>query len=762
MTGAFGAAAALAAAAVVAPTASAAPAIDVPTPDGATVKEDDRPDSLATKRRELKQKAVELVATGQAEVETRAKGSSSSRVVEVAPGQWVEYETEEEAQLLTFLVEFGDQTDDRFPDAPAGPVHNAIPEPTTQDNSTYWTSDFSREHFLDMFFEGLDDQGGESFHGVYDEMSSGRFDLQGDVSDWVTVPYHQASYGQTESNVDMTRFIQDSADAWYADQVAQGKSPEEITEYLESFDVWDRYDLDGDGVYDEADGYIDHFQAIHAGPGEEAGAPESAIWSHRWSVNPNGWQDGDGPADYEPAGGVRIGDSDVWIRDYTTEPENGGLGVFAHEFGHDLGLPDYYDTAGGENGTGFWNLMSSGSWLGHGDGTIGTTPNHMGAHEKMFLGWLDYTSVDAGESATVDLGLSFHATKKSQAVVVNLPEGEEKIDVLPPFDGKYLYSGTGDDRTASAASPSFTVPADGQLTAKVNYQIEADWDYAYAEISTDGGATFTPLATNLSTDTDPNNQNLGHGITGTTDGAWVGLTADVSAYAGETAQVRFRHVNDAAYHETGLAVDDVAVGSALTASFEDDAAAWTLDGYTVVTDGSYTQTYSHYYVAENRQYAGYDATLATGPYNFGWQLTAPDTVEHYAYQDGLLVWYVNSLYGDNNTSQHPGGGQALPVDANAAALTWSDGTVARNRIQSYDATFSTQAAAPLSLHRETEGGMTTLVTDGAPANPVFDDTDPFAYYDDANPGGSVVVGGTGTTIEVKKVSKRGVMTVLVN
>ena len=40
-----------------------------------------------------------------------------------------------------------------------------------------------------------------------------------------------------------------------------------------------------------------------------------------------------------------------------------GLGVFAHEFGHDLGLPDYYDTAGGENSTAFWTLMSSGSWL---------------------------------------------------------------------------------------------------------------------------------------------------------------------------------------------------------------------------------------------------------------------------------------------------------------------------------------------------------------------------------------------------------------
>jgi immune inhibitor A len=119
---------------------------------------------------------------------------------------------------------------------------------------------------------------------------------------------------------------------------------------------------------------------------------------------------------------VKVGDSDFWIRDYTTEPENGGLGVFAHEYAHDLGLPDLYDTSGGENGTGFWTLMSSGSWLGHGDGAIGTTPNHMGAWEKLQLGWLDPINVKAGSKTTVNLGPAAHATKKGQALVVELPK----------------------------------------------------------------------------------------------------------------------------------------------------------------------------------------------------------------------------------------------------------------------------------------------------------------------------------------------------
>ncbi|WP_110589894.1 immune inhibitor A domain-containing protein [Microbacterium suaedae] len=752
-TCALGAAALLAGSLLVPTAATAAPA-SASAPEAPTdAPSDNRPDPLAEKRTAEKQKAAELVATGKADVTERGRGSNKSRVVELKPGEYVEYGTAETAQLFTILVEFGDDVDERFPDAPAGPRHNEIPEPGESDNSTYWMSDFSKAHYEDMFFGD-----GESFADVYDEMSSGRFAVEGGVSDWVQVDNNEASYGETESQQDMTRFIQDSADAWYDAQLAEGRSQDDIVAELQSYDVWDRYDADGDGIINEPDGYIDHFQAVHAGAGEEAGAPEWAIWSHRWAAGQAGLGE-EGPSQYMPLGGVQIGDTDIWIRDYTTEPENGGLGVFAHEFGHDLGLPDYYDTAGGENGTAYWTLMSSGSWLGHGDGAIGTTPNHMGPNEKLFLGWLDYELVEAESDATVDLGPSFHATTRgAQAAIVDLPDAETFIEVGPAASGdRHLYSGSGDDLDVTATSPEFLVPAGGELTASASFDIEVDWDYAYLEATTDGGETWTPVETNLSTTTDPNGQNAGYGITGTSDG-WTALTADLSALAGETAQVRFRYWTDVAATYPGFQVDEIAVGDALTT--DDGASDWTLDGFTVIEDGGYAQPYSHFYIVENRVYGGYDRVLETGAYNFAWSQSSPDQVEHFPYQDGMLVWYVNSLYSDNNTSQHPGGGSALPVDANPTALTWSDGEVARNRIQAFDATFGTHKTDPISLQRETAAGVSTLDVASQKPSATFDDTDPYAYYDAANPGASVIVGGTGTSVTIVDRNKnKGSMTV---
>ena len=175
----------------------------------------------------------------------------------------------------------------------------------------------------------------------------------------------------------------------------------EINEYLAGFDVWDRYDGNGNGNFDEPDGYIDHMNFVHAGEGNEAGGGalgDCAIWSHSWYAFSSLWGV-EGPSPGFLQGGLQIGDSDYWVGKYIINPENGGVGVFAHEYGHDLGLPDLYDTSGGENSTGFWTLMSSGSWLSQNGVDIGSAPDHMGAWEKFQLGWLNYEVAFAGSKS---------------------------------------------------------------------------------------------------------------------------------------------------------------------------------------------------------------------------------------------------------------------------------------------------------------------------------------------------------------------------
>ncbi len=727
------------------------------------VKPDNRPDPLSRKQTAQRRDAVDALVTGKA----RTVGKGPDRTIKMPNGVNVEYPASQSAQLLTFLIEFGNGSPNpAFPDNTAGPLHNQIPEPARSDNSTYWLPDFSKQHFQDMFFNGLPAQGGESFKNVYKEMSSGKFDLQGDVSDWVKVPdvasHYSAANGDEPGSL-MKEFLQDGADAWYAKQLSLGKTPQQIKDYLATFDVWDRFDYDGDGEFNEPDGYIDHFQAVHAGEDESAGAEPWAIWAHRSSTNVNQQV---GP-DFNENGGIQIGTTGFWIRDYTVEPENGGIGVFAHEFGHDLGLPDYYDTQGGDNSTGFWTLMSRGSWMGHGTDTIGTTPNHMGAPDKAFLGWYgpnDLKSVNGEQPAqTVNLGPSYHATTEgAQAVAVTLPQGHATIEVAEPVQGtKYLYSGAGNDRVAFATDESVAVPAGTpELTAKVSYSTEDDWDYAYLRVSEDGGVHWDYVDTNLSTDTDPQQANRGHGITGCSgdrdpdtgvcDMAWANLTADLTDYAGENVQVQWMMVNDTAYYELGFAVDDIRIDGTVLTDVEDGAPEWVLRNFQVMNGSSYVKDYDRYYLAENRQPMGYDKTLVQGPYSFDYATTAPNKVDHFPYQDGLLIWYVNGLYEDNDSIAHPGEGYALPVDSTPAYLRWSNGNAASGDLNSRDATFDVDTLDALHLTSETSGGRTFDVP-ARPSVPVFDDSDVNGYWDPTTLRSSlysVQVAGIGSMIQV--------------
>jgi immune inhibitor A len=685
-------------------------------------KEDNLPHPLGVQQSALTQKALDAKLNGKAYGKTH----------EVARGQFVELERTGEDLIFTVLGEFND-----FP-------HNNIAEPDRAvDNTTYWVADFSQAHYQDMLFS--DAPGANSMRNFYIEQSSNRYAVDGGVTDWVTVPDNAVNYDDDlPATVGVWRFLQDSVDGWYNNMLADGMTPAEIDDYLSQYDVWDRYDWDGDGNFNEPDGYIDHFQSIHAGEGEEAGGGVlggQAIWSHRWYTFYNLIGSAGPSADYL-LGGIQIGDSSYWVGDYTIEPENGGVGVFTHEFGHDLGLPDLYNTGGGpENSTGFWTLMSSGSWLDNGGDQIGNMPGHMGGWEKFQLGWLNYEVAFAGQKSAHKLGPAETNTKQAQGVFVVLPQKEVTENIAAPFSGSYFYYSGSGNNLDNSMTRSVTLPAGNpSLTAMVNYEIETDWDYAYVTVN------GVEVETSLSTNTNPNGQNFGLvGITGFS-GGWVPLTVDLTAYAGQTVDIGFRYWTDGAAVEAGFMVDDIQITGQPLDDAESDF-GWTFDGFRTTT-GTETALYSNYYLAEFRQYRGYDANLEVGPYNFGFldNPTLGNWVEHFPYQDGLLISYWDTSQGNNNTASHPGQGLILPIDAHPEAMLRADGGVWRNRIQSYDSTFGLEPTDALTLHWLSQPSEHPSL----PATSVFNDLN--SYWDPANPTGSVIVPQTGTTITVVGVS----------
>ncbi|QUW81704.1 immune inhibitor A [Streptomyces mirabilis] len=698
-----------------------------------------------------REEALNQVISGDAKVQDR----NGSQVVKLkGKNKYVELGREKTDKIFTILVEFGDQVDSRY-GGTAGPLHNQIAAPDrTQDNSTAWQADYNQAHFQDLYFGT--GKNTESLKKYYEKQSSGRYSVDGEVTDWVKVPYNEARYGSNKASTGAWYAVQDGVTAWVADQKAAGRSDADIKADLAKYDQWDRYDYDGDGNFNEPDGYIDHFQIVHAGEDESAGGGaqgEDAIWAHRWYAF--GTDAGaTGPAGNK-LGGAAIGDTGIWVGDYTIQPENGGLGVYAHEYGHDLGLPDEYDTTNSaENSTGFWTLMSSGSWLGTGKNAIGDLPGDMNAWDKLQLGWLNYDTAKAATKSKHKLGVAEYNTKNKQALVVSLPDKAVTTQIVTPAQGStQWWSGSGNDlKNTLTRSVDLTGKSSAALTLDGWYDIEADYDYLYTEVSTDGGANWTAIDGTVDGQPIPRDGSGKPALTGTVD-AYKKLSFPLDAYAGQKIDLRFRYQSDGGVALKGFAADEIAVTADGSALFSDNAetadAAWTAAGFSRV-GASFTDDYPQYYIAENRQYVSYDKTLKTGPYNFGFSTTRPSWVEHYPYQNGLLIWKWDTSQKDNNVSAHAGYGQILPVDSHSTALKWSDGTLMRSRIQSYDSPFSLYRTDGLTLHN---ADVATKIP-SKPGVPVFNDHTS-TYYDTTAPTAGVKITDTNTKIKIAKEARDG-------
>ncbi|UFQ15900.1 MULTISPECIES: immune inhibitor A domain-containing protein [Streptomyces] len=756
---------------------AAAPAVDRQDPSRPKAHVDHDLDGPFSKQQAQQRKAaLQQVVAGDAKVQKRG----ASKVVKLDDKKYVELGREKTDKIFTILVEFGDKVDDTTmydPDGPEGPqqpvkkyggkpgpLHNKIAKPNrAKDNSTAWQADYNRKHFEDLYFGEGKDSKGKTKHSLktyYEKTSSGRYSVDGAVSDWVKVDYNEARYGSNycgDTNcANVWDAVKDGVTAWTKAQKAQGRTDAQIKADLAKYDLWDRYDFDNDGDFNEPDGYIDHFQIVHAGEDESAGGGaegENALWAHRWYAYGND-AGRTGPG-HNKAGGTQIGDSGIWVGDYTMQPENGGLGVFAHEYGHDLGLPDLYDTTGkGENSVGFWSLMSAGSWLGTGKDSIGDLPGDMTAWDKFQLGWLDYAKAKAATTSEHKLGVAEYNTRHRQALLVDLPKKAVTTKIVKPAEGaKQWWSDQGDDlKNTLTRSVDLTGKTKAELSLQGWWDIEANYDYLYTEVSTDGGANYTPV--DGTADGKPITRDAGDkpALTGVS-GAYKKLVFPLDAYAGKKIDLRFRYATDGGAGGKGFAADALTITGDGAKLFEDGAEGddngWTSKGFSRIAE-SFTKKYDQYYLAENRQYVSYDKTLKVGPYNFGFSGTRPAWVEHYPYQTGLMIWQWDTSQKDNNTSQHPGQGLILPVDAHAKPLKWKDGSLLRNKIQPFDAPFSKYATDAFTLHN----ADVALKIKSQKGVPVFDDRKGTYWYA-SNPTGSVKVTDTNTQIKIIKQPKDG-------
>ncbi|WP_375423719.1 immune inhibitor A domain-containing protein [uncultured Friedmanniella sp.] len=778
------------------PPASPSGGIGREGPVAQTAKTTPMPDDLGdpqeAAQQRLRQRALNLVLTGERTVQhrhgvdvvqvgTKPAPYTRRELTRLWAGQavrprtipsFVQLSRPRTDKIFVVLAEFGDGRDPSYPDQdtnPAipgpttfdGPRHNQIPEPDRHlDNSTLWQPDYSPAHYRQLYFgEG---QGVQSLKTYYERQSSGRYSVDGEVTDWVRVRDNEAAYGRSDDdptdangndaavcsgNVcpNTWNLLRDALDQWVADQHQAGRSDADIKADVASFDQQDRYDYDGDGNFDEPDGYIDHFQIVHAGEDQADGDRqhgEDAIWSHRWRAFQN--REGQaGPAS-NLGGGTEIGDTGVWVADYTIQPENGGLSVFAHEFGHDLGLPDHYDTSGGpDNSVDWWTLMAQSRSRASGDDGIGARPADLGAWDKLQLGWLDYARVVAGTSTSVNLGPHEYQSAKPQALAVVLPPSKVVTPLPTPPEGvRQWWSGAGDNLSRSLTRSVTLGEGPAILSFQTSYDITDcgpdPCDYAYVQVN--DGTGWSTLAGTI---TNPDEGNTIEGDSG----GWVPASFDLSAYHGRSVQLRLQYASGVASTGTGIYLDDLRLTSGGSTVFadgaEDGANGWTVDGFTVV-GASLTTSYNRYYLASYRSYVSYDAYLRTGPYSFGYGRQRPAKADFFPYQPGLLVSYWDTRYVDNNTSAHPGHGLVLPIDAHPAVRHTPDGRVWRGRIQVYDAPFSLRRADSLTLHVD---GLPTHLW-GAAAEPLFDDTR--SYFRSELPGVGVQTPGLGVRLRVTR------------
>jgi immune inhibitor A len=147
--------------------------------------------------------------------------------------------------------------------------------------------------------------------------------------------------------------------------------------------------------------------------------------------------------------------------------------------------------------------------------------------------------------------------------------GSTEVKLVPndPHSGEHLWWSNRGDNSNMTLTRAFDLTGLSQATLKawLWYDIEADWDYAYIEVSTDGGQAWDILTGQHTTDSNPNGNSFGQAYTGKSRASadegpdWVEEEINLTPYVGQEILLRFEYVTDGAVNHVGFCVDDVAI-----------------------------------------------------------------------------------------------------------------------------------------------------------------------------------------------------------
>ncbi len=216
----------------------------------------------------------------------------------------------------------------------------------------------------------------------FESQSRGLFSPQFDILGPVELPMDRAYYGGN-----IRKFGQDV-------DKQLGTMIYDACTGLEGVD-FSNYDNDGDGL-------VDVVVVLYAGVGEAQAwryVPES-VWPCQWDMK-EAKQWGCSTTGPFELNGVTI-DKFAVFNELDGNNNNStsidGVGTFCHEFGHCLGLPDFYDTSSGGNyGMSTWDIMDNGCYLNNSHTPAGYT-----SYERHFMGWMDLTVPVVNTHYTLD------------------------------------------------------------------------------------------------------------------------------------------------------------------------------------------------------------------------------------------------------------------------------------------------------------------------------------------------------------------------